>query len=50
MARISPCPLGPGPRIAPPAALANAIYRAAGVRMDRLPMTPARILEKMEVI
>lgn len=34
----------------PPAALANAIYRATGQRMDQLPMTPARILEKTGVI
>jgi xanthine dehydrogenase molybdenum-binding subunit len=31
--------------IPPPAALANAIYRAAGVRMNRLPMSPPAILE-----
>jgi CO/xanthine dehydrogenase Mo-binding subunit len=30
---------------APPAALANAIYRAVGTRMTELPMTPGRILE-----
>jgi CO/xanthine dehydrogenase Mo-binding subunit len=38
------------PIVPPPAAIANAIYRAVGVRMDELPMTPARILEKMGVI
>ena len=31
--------------VPPPAALANAIYRAAGVRMRRLPMKPSAILE-----
>jgi CO/xanthine dehydrogenase Mo-binding subunit len=31
--------------IPPPAALANAIYHAAGVRMNRLPMSPPAILE-----
>ncbi|HZT31074.1 MAG TPA: xanthine dehydrogenase family protein molybdopterin-binding subunit [Bryobacteraceae bacterium] len=31
--------------VPPPAALANAIYRAAGVRMDRLPMNPPAIME-----
>lgn len=31
--------------VPPPAALANAIYRAAGVRMNRLPMNPPSILE-----
>ena len=34
--------------IAPPlAAMANAIYQAIGVRMDRLPMSPAAIVEKL---
>jgi CO/xanthine dehydrogenase Mo-binding subunit len=31
--------------VPPPAALANAIYRAAGVRMNRLPMSPPAIME-----
>jgi CO/xanthine dehydrogenase Mo-binding subunit len=31
--------------IPPPAAIANAIYRAAGVRLHRLPMNPVRIME-----
>ncbi|HKW99551.1 MAG TPA: xanthine dehydrogenase family protein molybdopterin-binding subunit [Bryobacteraceae bacterium] len=31
--------------VPPPAAIANAIYRAAGVRMRRLPMNPAAIME-----
>ena len=31
--------------VAPPAALANAIYRAVGVRMERLPMKPQTVLE-----
>ncbi len=31
--------------IPPPAALANAIYHAAGVRMNQLPMNPGAILE-----
>ncbi len=42
--------VGEVPIVPPPAAIANAIYRAVGVRMDELPMTPARILEKMGVI
>jgi CO/xanthine dehydrogenase Mo-binding subunit len=42
--------VGETPIVPPPAAIANAIYHAAGVRMDELPMTPARILEKMGVI
>jgi CO/xanthine dehydrogenase Mo-binding subunit len=32
------------PIVPPPAALANAIYKAVGVRMSVLPMTPARIV------
>ena len=31
--------------VPPPAAIANAIYRAIGVRMRRLPMSPGRVLE-----
>jgi CO/xanthine dehydrogenase Mo-binding subunit len=31
--------------VPPAAALANAIYRAAGVRMERLPMSPGAIME-----
>ena len=41
---------GENPIIPPPAAIANAIYRATGQRMDQLPMTPAHILEKTGVI
>jgi CO/xanthine dehydrogenase Mo-binding subunit len=33
--------------VPPPAAIANAIYRAVGVRMNVLPMSPARILEAL---
>ena len=36
--------VGEVPIVPPPAALANAIYRAIGVRMTTLPMTPARII------
>lgn len=42
--------VGEMPIVPPPAAIANAIYRATGERMDQLPMTPARILQKMGVI
>jgi xanthine dehydrogenase molybdenum-binding subunit len=42
--------VGEIPIVPPPAAIANAIHRAVGVRMDELPMTPARILKKMGVI
>lgn len=41
---------GEPPIMPPPAAIANAIYRAVGVRPDHLPMTPAHLLEKMGVI
>jgi len=42
--------VGEVPIVPPPGAIANAIYRAVGVRMGQLPMTPARILKKMGVI
>jgi CO/xanthine dehydrogenase Mo-binding subunit len=50
-----PCPghpfgvrgVGEVPIVPPAAALANAIYRAVGVRMTHLPMSPARILEAL---
>ena len=35
--------VGEVPIVPPPAAIANAIYRAVGVRMDVLPMSPARL-------
>ncbi len=35
--------VGEVPIVPPPAAIANAIYRAVGVRMNRLPMSPARV-------
>ena len=31
--------------VPPPAAIANGIYRAQGVRMDKLPMNPAAVME-----
>ena len=44
--------VGEVPIVPPPAAIANAIYRATGVRMTELPMSPAKvakaILEKNE--
>jgi len=39
--------VGEVPIIPPPAALANAIYRAVGVRMEVLPMSPPRILHEI---
>jgi CO/xanthine dehydrogenase Mo-binding subunit len=33
--------------VPPPAAIANAIYNAVGVRMNVLPMSPARLLEAL---
>ena len=40
--------VGEAPIIPPLAALANAIYYAVGVRMNKLPMTPGSILEALE--
>jgi CO/xanthine dehydrogenase Mo-binding subunit len=42
--------VGEMPIVPPPAAIANAIYRATGARIYQLPMTPPRILEGMSVI
>jgi CO/xanthine dehydrogenase Mo-binding subunit len=42
--------VGEMPILPPPAAIANALYRAVGVRADQLPMTPAHILTKMGVL
>jgi xanthine dehydrogenase molybdenum-binding subunit len=42
--------VGETPIVPPPAAIANAIYRATGRRIEQLPMTPARILARMGVI
>jgi len=39
--------VGEVPIVPPPAAIANAIYHAVGVRMGTLPMTPARIVAKL---
>ena len=39
--------VGETPIVAPPAAIANAIYRAIGVRMRELPMSPGRILKAL---
>jgi CO/xanthine dehydrogenase Mo-binding subunit len=36
--------VGETPIIPPPAAIANAIYRALGARMNQLPMSPGRVL------
>jgi CO/xanthine dehydrogenase Mo-binding subunit len=33
--------------VPPPAALANAVYHAAGVRLRRLPMNPVRVMEAL---
>jgi CO/xanthine dehydrogenase Mo-binding subunit len=37
--------VGEVPIVPPPAAIANAIYRAVGVRMHELPMSPGRLLQ-----
>ena len=39
--------VGEVPIVPPPAAIANAIYRAIGVRMNVLPMLPARVVEAL---
>ena len=39
--------VGEAPIIPPLAAVANAIYQAAGVRMDRMPMNPGAIMDKI---
>jgi len=39
--------VGEVPIVPPAAAIANAIYDATGVRMTELPMSPARLLEKL---
>jgi CO/xanthine dehydrogenase Mo-binding subunit len=38
---------GEVPIVPPPAAIANAIYRAVGVRLRRLPMSPPRVLHEI---
>jgi len=40
--------VGEVPIVPPPAALANAIYRAVGVRMRELPMSPGRIVAALQ--
>ena len=40
--------VGEVPIVPPPAALANAIYRAVGVRMNVLPMSPGRIVAAIQ--
>jgi CO/xanthine dehydrogenase Mo-binding subunit len=39
--------VGEVPIVPPPAALANAIYRAVGVRMRQLPMSPGRVTHEI---
>ncbi|HVV99662.1 MAG TPA: xanthine dehydrogenase family protein molybdopterin-binding subunit [Planctomycetaceae bacterium] len=39
--------VGEVPIVPPPAAIANAIYRAVGVRMHELPMSPPRVLHEI---
>ena len=38
---------GEVPLVPPMAAIANAIYDAVGVRLQELPMTPAKVLEAL---
>ena len=39
--------VGEVPIVPPPAAIANAIYDAVGVRMEELPMSPDRLLKAL---
>jgi xanthine dehydrogenase molybdenum-binding subunit len=39
--------VGEVPIVPPPAALANAIYRAVGVRLRTLPMSPGRVMKEL---
>jgi len=39
--------VGEVPIVPPPAAVANAIYRAVGVRLEELPMCPGKVLESL---
>ncbi len=39
--------VGEVPIVPPPAAIANAVYRATGVRMRQLPMSPSRLLPEI---
>jgi xanthine dehydrogenase molybdenum-binding subunit len=39
--------VGETPIVAPPAAIANAIYRATGLRMRELPISPPRLWKAM---
>ena len=39
--------VGEVPICPPPAAVANAIYRAVGVRINDLPMSPGRVLKSL---
>jgi CO/xanthine dehydrogenase Mo-binding subunit len=41
--------VGEVPIVPPPAAIANAIYRATGVRMRELPMSPGRVVKALAV-
>src|SRR4029077_20994344 len=41
--------VGEVPIVPPPAAIANAIHNAVGVRMDALPMNPGRVVRAMHV-
>jgi CO/xanthine dehydrogenase Mo-binding subunit len=40
--------VGEVPIVPPPAAIANAIYRAVGVRLHELPMSPPRVLAALD--
>jgi len=39
--------VGEVPIVPPPAAIANAIHNAIGIRMNELPMSPAKVVETL---
>ena len=39
--------VGEVPIVPPPAAIANAIYHAVGVRLEELPMSPGRVVKAL---
>ena len=39
--------MGEVPIVPPPAAMANAIYRATGVRLRSLPMSPPKVMHAL---
>ena len=40
--------VGQGPLLPVPPAVANAVYNAVGVRIDEVPITPEKVLKRLE--